>query len=295
MSAAPRGRWKPGLFTILIAMLALGGLGAGLYPMTAQWVTSYNQSLVVEEYRSHLEGTVPPASEQLAQARAYNDALSAGEVVIARNGTRPVSDGAEAGEGFDYESILSASDDGLMGRIRIPKIDVDLPIYHGTGDAALLRGAGHLEGSHFPIGGTSTRSVLSAHRGLANAAMFTDLDRVEVGDIFTVAVFEEVLTYQVITKEVIAPEDSGTLRPVIGEDLVTLITCTPLGINTHRILVTGERVTPTPLAEIAAIDAPSAIPGFPWWIVWGTLGFSAVCAYVVMQGFRDGRHAAQRS
>lgn len=289
VSVARVRTWRPGLFTILIAVLALGGLGAGLYPMTAQWVSSYNQSLIVDGYQAHLDDIDPSVAEQLAQAQAYNDALSAGEVLIERNGTRPVSDGAEAGKGFDYDSILSASDDGLMGRIRIPKIDVDLPIYHGTSDAVLARGAGHLEGSHFPIGGEGTRSVISAHRGLANAAMFTDLDRVEVGDIFTVAVFDEVLTYQVITTEVIAPEDSGTLRPVVGEDLVTLITCTPLGINTHRILVTGERITPTPITEIAAVEAPTELPGFAWWAVWLGVGIVAITVYVVAQGFRDAR------
>ena len=281
--------------TILIAVLALGGLGAGLYPMTAQWVSSYNQSLIVDGYQSRLDDIDPTITEQLERAEAYNDALSAGEVLIERNGTRPVSDGAAAGTGFDYESILAASDDGLMGRIRIPKIDVDLPIYHGTSDAVLARGAGHLEGSHFPIGGEGTRSVISAHRGLADAAMFTDLDRVEVGDIFTVAVFDEVLTYQVITKEVIAPEDSGTLRPVIGEDLVTLITCTPLGINTHRIVVTGERITPTPIDEIAAVDRPSTVPAFPWWAVWLTVGLLAISGYVTTQGVREGRRLPNRS
>lgn len=279
---------------MLITVLALGGLAAGLYPMTAQWVSSYNQSLVVDGYQSLLDDVDPSIDEQLAEAKAYNDALSSGEVLIERNGNIPVSDSARAGSGFDYDNILSATADGLMGRVRVPKIDVDLPIYHGTSDAVLASGAGHLEGSHFPIGGESTRSVITAHRGLADAAMFTDLDRVEVGDIFTVAVFDRVLTYRVITKQVIAPEDTETLRPVAGEDLVTLITCTPLGINTHRILVTGERITPTPAGEIEAIAAPSETPGFPWWSVWGGLGLVVISGYLVSQGFRDARVGRQK-
>lgn len=286
-----RTRWRPGALSILISVIALGGLGVGLYPMTAQWFTSYNQSLVVDGYAARVEGADPSIAEQLAQAQAYNDALTSGEVVLESNANRPVSDGAEAGGGFDYEHLLSAGDDGLMARIRIPKIDVDLPIYHGTSDGVLARGAGHLEGSHLPIGGESTRAVITAHRGLADATMFSNLDQVEVGDIFSVVVFDEMLTYRVTTTEVIAPEDTSTLLPVIGEDLVTLVTCTPLGINTHRILVTGERVTPTPPAEIAAATAPSELPGFPWWALWMGLGVAAVAAYLVTQGFADARRA----
>ena len=260
--------------------------------MTAQWFASYNQSLVVDNYHTTVASVDPSAAEQLADAQAYNDALSAGQVVVARNGTRPVSDGAEAGAEFSYPNLLALSDDGLMGRIRIPKIDVDLPIYHGTSDEVLTRGAGHLEGSHLPIGGEGTRSVITAHRGLASAAMFTDLDRISVGDIFTVAVLDEVLTYQVITTEVIAPEATSTLRPVVGEDLVTLITCTPLGINTHRILVTGKRITPTPIEELAAISAPTDVPGFPWWAVWAGGGVIISLGYLISQGSRDARRVS---
>ncbi|GGM59496.1 class C sortase [Microbacterium saperdae] len=293
MNRARARRWRPGLFTSAIAALALGGLLAGLYPMTAQWVSSYNQSLVVDGYHQAVRTADPSAEEQIAQARAYNDALSSGAVRIERNGSRPVSDGAAAGTGFDYDSILSASGDGLMGRVRIPRIDVDLPIYHGTSDAVLARGAGHLEGSHFPIGGVGTRSVITAHRGLADATMFTDLDRVEIGDTFTVEVFERVLTYRVTETVVIEPDAADTIRPVVGEDLVTLITCTPLGINTHRIVVTGERITPTPVADIDAMAGPSGVPGFPWWAVWFGLGLIVIAAYVAQQGFGDARRRAR--
>ena len=287
MSPTRTRAWRPGPFTIVIAVVALAGAGAGLYPMTAQWVSSYNQSLVVDDYASAVERVDPSAAVQLREARAYNDDLSAGRFVVRRDGGSPISAGASTAGSFDYGSLLRASPDGLMGRVRIPKIDVDLPIYHGTDDAVLARGAGHLEGSHLPIGGPGTRSVITAHRGLADAAMFTDLDRVEVGDGFTVAVFGEVLSYRVTAVEVIDPESTSTLRAIPGEDLVTLITCTPLGINTQRIVVTGERVTPTPAGEIEAIAGPSTVPGFPWWSVWGGAAVVAVGAYVVFQGFRD--------
>lgn len=288
-------RWCPGILTVLITVIAFAGMAAGLYPMTAQWVSSYNQSLIVDDYAAAVDAADPSVVEQLAQAQAYNDALSSGDVLLERNGNQPVSDGARAGEEFDYPDLLSAGDDGLMARIRIPKIGVDLPIYHGTSDDVLARGAGHLEGSHLPIGGENTRAVVTAHRGLANAAMFTNLDQVKEGDLFTVVVFDEVLTYRVTKTEVIAPEDTSTLRPVIGKDLVTLITCTPLGINTHRILVTGERITPTPIAEVRAASAPSDVPGFPWWMVWSVVGAGIISAYLVIQGFADARRTARLS
>ncbi|MFJ2552041.1 class C sortase [Microbacterium sp. NPDC087591] len=286
-SAAAR-RWRPGGLTIVIAVLALGGLGAGLYPMTAAWITSYNQSRVLVGYETAIADVEPSADEQLRQAREYNDALSAG-VVLGENANIPVGDGTLSDDSLDYTKILSANAAGLMARVKIPRIDVDLPVYHGTSDAVLARGAGHLEGSHLPVGGIGTRSVITAHRGLANAAMFTDLDRVEVGDTITVETFGRVLTYRVRETKVIEPDQTDTLRAEPGEDLVTLITCTPLGINTHRILVTGERITPTPEADLSAAGQAPVIPGFPWWAVLGGGGTLLVAAYVVRQGFADAR------
>lgn len=178
---------------------------------------------------------------------------------------------------------------GLMARVKIPAIDVDLPIYHGTSDAVLLEGVGHLEGSSLPIGGPDTHAVLTAHRGLADAAMFTNLDRVKVGDTFTIEVFGEVLTYRVRETKVVAPEDADALRAVPGEDLVTLVTCTPLGINTHRILVTGERITPTPIEDIAAAGQAPDVPGFPWWAVGVLAAILVAEGYVWWSGFNDAR------
>ncbi|MGM1018768.1 MAG: class C sortase [Actinomycetota bacterium] len=281
-------RWKPGGLTVLIAVLALGGLGAGLYPMTAAWITSYNQSKVLVSYESAIADVDPSAEEQLRDAREYNDALSAG-VVLGENANIPVGDGTLSDDSLDYASILRANAEGLMARVKVPRIDVDLPVYHGTSDAVLDRGAGHLEGSHLPVGGMGTRSVITAHRGLANATMFTDLNRVEVGDTITVETFGRVLTYRVRETKVIEPEATDTLRAEPGEDLVTLITCTPLGINTHRILVTGERITPTPETDVTAAGQEPVIPGFPWWAVLGGGGVLLISAYVVRQGFADAK------
>jgi sortase A len=279
-------RWHPTALTVLITVLALGGMFSGLYPMAASWVSSYNQSQVIKSYESKLENVTPDVPQQLAQAREYNNALSSG-VVIGKNANIPVGNGETSNTDLNYDHILSSGADGMIGRIKISAADVDLPIYHGTSDAVLERGAGHLEGSHLPAGGESTRSVITAHRGLANATMFSNLDKVQVGDTFTVEVFGEVLSYQVRDTKVIAPEDTETLRAVPGDDLVSLITCTPLGINTHRIVVTGERITPTPVAEVQAAGEVPAIPGFPWWIVFAILGTGLALAYFVRRGFTD--------
>lgn len=287
-------RWRPGPLTLVIAMLALGGLVAGLYPMSAAWLSSYNQSKIISTATTALPELIPSAAEQLAAAETYNAALSAG-VVLERNGNVPVGDFSLSDASLEYSALLDGGANGLMARVQIPSIGVDLPVYHGTSDEVLARGAGHLEGSHLPVGGVGTRAVLTAHRGLANATMFTNLDDVVVGDTFTVQTLGRVLTYRVRDTQVIEPEETGTLRAEPGSDLVTLVTCTPLGINTHRILVTGERITPTPEPALRAATAPSEIPGFPWWIVYLGTGLLAVTGYVTWQGFVEGALRATRS
>lgn len=289
---ARRRTWRPGILTVLIAVLALTGTAVGIYPMTAQWLTSYNQAQVVDSYHSVVAAADPEPAEQLNLAHDYNDALSVGKVVVGADTNKPQYDGS-ANTAFDYESMLSTGFNGIMARIRIPKIDVDLPVLHGTDDKTLLAGAGHLEGTHLPVGGESTRTVITAHRGLADARMFTDLDQLAVGDTFSIDVFGETLTYQIITIEVIDPSDTGTIRPVVGEDLATLITCTPLGINSHRIVVTGERITPTPIKEVEAAAAPTELPGTPWWIVIAITAAVLISAYVIRRGFVDARLRAR--
>jgi len=139
-------------------------------------------------------------------------------------------------------NILNLNRDGVMGYISIPKIDIKIPIYHGTSSEVLSKGVGHLEGSSFPVGGESTHAILSAHRGLPSARLFTDLDQLEVGDKFYIYILDQVYTYQVDQVLVIEPSETEALQIQDGKDLVTLVTCTPYGVNTHRLLVRGERV-----------------------------------------------------
>jgi sortase A len=286
---AKKGRrpWRPGLLTWLVALLVLVALGMVLYPKASSWQSQYIQSKLLNSYTVEVGDAEPSADVQLKQAYDYNSALSAGAVLEA-NSNKPTGEGAESGV-FDYGKILAVDNSGLMARVKIPGISVDLPIYHGTSDETLLRGAGHLEGSSLPVGGESTHSVITAHRGLATSTMFTNLDKVVEGDRFTIEVFGEVLTYEIRESIVVAPDDTATLATVEGKDLVTLVTCTPLGINSHRILVTGERVTPTPIKDVQDAGKEPTIPGFPWWAVILGGGVTAVGVFVWRAGYSDAR------
>lgn len=286
--AAPPARWRMPWGTAGIALLAVIGALAILYPGTASWFSQYNQSRVVESL-DHVVDEGPPARlmNALAEAREYNEALVSGELgtgaLLDPSSNVPTSDGVSPG-GYDYDQLLRANNAGVMARLRIPAIDVDLPIYHGTSDAVLAKGVGHLEGTSLPVGGLSQHSVLTAHRGLPEATLFNDLNRMRIGDTFTIEVFGEVLTYRTISTETILPDQTQALLPEYGEDLVTLVTCTPLGINTHRYLVTGTRILPTPAADIAAAGERPEIPGFPWWAVALTGVAGAYLAVIYLAG-----------
>ena len=226
------------MISLIPSLLALAGMLLFLYPSISAWIVQYNQSQIIAQYEDSVSKADPSAAEQLALAHRYNDALSSGAVLQA-NSNVPTGDGTSGDASLDYNAILAADSSGLMGRLKVPAADIDLPIYHGTDDETLLRGLGHLEGTSLPVGGQGQRTVVTGHRGLAEARMFTDLDKVQVGDTFTFEVFGEVLTYRVFDKKVVNPEETEALRSEPGRDLATLVTCTPLGINTHRILVTG--------------------------------------------------------
>ncbi|MFP1601831.1 class C sortase [Microbacterium sp. 2216-1] len=265
VTASPSRRARVDVFVpVVVAIVFLAGVLTVLYPTASAWITQYQQSQLISQMSD--EVTLLPAEgidEELGLARLYNAGLT-GQAVLEANSNVPSGEGQSSAK-IDYEQLLSANSSGLMSRIKIPKISADLPIYHGTSDETLLKGIGHLQGTSLPVGGASTHSVLTGHRGLANAEMFTNLDRVAVGDTFTIEVYGDVLTYRVRETQVVEPTDTETLRLVPDADLVTLVTCTPLGINTQRILVTGERVTPTPAGDIAAAGSSPDVPGFPWW------------------------------
>lgn len=282
--------------SLLTALIFIAGLTLLFYPTGASWINQYFQSREIAKVQVNVPNLYPEAAEQLASAHAYNEALASGAVLGASEhvakGSGDINDpGVEP-----YEQQLMGSPDGFMGRVRVDSAGIDLPIYHGTDDETLLKGAGHLRGTSLPVGGINTRTVVTAHRGLAESTLFTHLDKVKKGDIFTFEVLGEIFAYQVADIKVVAPEDTEAIRPVEGKDLATLITCTPIGVNSHRILVTGERIHPTPKNVEDEAKQPSGQPSFPWWaIAYGALNILIIVFTVrrVIATLRDGKRVSR--
>lgn len=223
---------RKNLSTIILILIFLVGLSVMLYPAVSNAVNRKHQSRAVAGYAEEVE--------QLSDAdyQAYFDAADAYNRQL--NTTPNAFYKPELVGG--YAQTLDISGTGIMGYITIPKISVELPIYHGTDEGVLQVAAGHLEGSSLPVGGAGTHAVISAHRGLPSAKLFTNLDELEVGDRFTITVLNRVLTYEVDQISIVLPTETEQLLPTEGMDYVTLMTCTPYGINTHRLLVRGRRV-----------------------------------------------------
>lgn len=229
---------KKHLSTILLLLVFVLGLCILLYPAVSDYWNSMVQSRVIVDYEAALQNmTQEDYSAAFAEADAYNVAL--------RDVAFPMMYYDDLDLRLDlkqYEDILNIKGDGTMGYITIPSIGVELPIYHGTSEAVLNVAAGHIEGTSLPAGGESTHTVLSAHRGLPSAKLFTDLDELKIGDVFTLTILDRVLTYEVDQILIVLPNEVEELYVKEGEDLCTLVTCTPYGINTHRLLVRGHRI-----------------------------------------------------
>jgi len=218
--------------TIILILIFLVGLSVMLYPTVSDYINQKNQSRAVASYSEEVENLSD------VDYQAYFDA--------ADDYNRRLAETPDAfyrpEEVSGYTDTLDVSGTGIMGYITISKIGVELPVYHGTSDGVLQVAAGHLEGSSLPVGGAGTHAVISAHRGLPSAKLFTNLDELEVGDTFTITVLDRVLTYEVDQISIVLPTETDLLQPVEGKDYVTLMTCTPYGINTHRLLVRGKRI-----------------------------------------------------
>lgn len=248
---------------VVVALLTILGAGTMLYPAGASWFSQLEQSRLVLDYSVERDaGDTATERRALADARAYNETLVGGAIGDPQDPATAEGTGDVA---ESYRAQLADGANGVMARIRIPAIAVDLPVYHGTTEETLREGIGHLFGSSLPVGGDGTHAVLTGHRGLPEATLFTDLDRVVVGDLIQIDVEGETLTYRIVSSAVFDPTDTEPLLPVSGADLLTLVTCTPLGINSQRIFVTAERVDNPPAGD-AALVMPE-IPGPPWWTV----------------------------
>lgn len=226
------------LAVITIVLIFLAGIGVMSYPLISSVVNNYVSRSQVKEYSEKVALMPSEKTEELIkQALKYNDQLSDNLVI-----TDPFDQESYDKLSTDYEEVLNIDGGGLIGYVEIPKIDVYLPIYHGTDSTVLSKGAGHMQSTSFPVGGESTHSVISAHSAYPGETFFDYLTDMEVGDEFYIHIVDRTLKYEVDQIEVILPTEINSLRIVEGEDLVTLLTCTPYTINTHRLLVRGKRV-----------------------------------------------------
>ena len=248
-----RHRVDKGKMVLLFALFV--GLAVMLYPTISNWWNSFHSSLAVTNYSETVDSLDEAQKEaMLSEARAFNAQLAdAGEISA-----------LSAVQKERYEQLLNPGNDGIMGSIEIPTLGVKLPLYHGAEEAVLQVGAGHLEWTSLPVGGESTHCVLSGHRGLPTARLFTDIDKLSEGDVFILRVLDEVLYYQVDQKKTVLPDQIDDLRIEEGKDYCTLVTCTPYGINTHRLLVRGHRIDAYDglAEEVGASDAKRVLGGF---------------------------------
>lgn len=263
---------------LVIGIIFLAGLSLLLYPFVANQWNNYRQKQLISGYeqvvseKEAAEGIDYDAERK--KAEEYNEALL--PCVL------PDSFALAESSGVDpvYMNTLNIAGDEMMGSVEIPKIDIKIPIYHTTEEEVLNKGAGHLEGSSLPVGGANTHAVISAHRGLPSASLFTDLDQLKEGDHFLIHVLNETLCYEVDKISVVKPEDTSALAVEDGQDLVTLLTCTPYGVNTERLLVRGHRV---PYVEEEVKEEKTVLSGSSLhtnYLLWVFVGLSVTALFI---------------
>ena len=265
---------------LVIGIIFLAGLSLLLYPFVANQWNNYRQKQLISGYeqvvseKEAAEGIDYDAERK--KAEDYNEALL--PCVL------PDSFALAESSGVDpvYMNTLNIAGDEMMGSVEIPKINIKIPIYHTTEEEVLNKGAGHLEGSSLPVGGANTHAVISAHRGLPSASLFTDLDQMKVGDHFLIHVLNETLCYEVDKISVVKPEDTSALAVEDGQDLVTLLTCTPYGVNTERLLVRGHRV---PYVEEEVKEEKTVLSGSSLhtnYLLWVFVGLSVTALFILV-------------
>lgn len=232
--------------TVILVLMLLAGLSLLLYPSVSDYWNSFHQSQAISQYSEKVKNL-----DKEMRKKMWEDAQSYNQRMKGQNKDYTLSEEEKA----EYESMLNVDSNGIMGYVEIPKINCSLPIYHGTTASVLQTAIGHLEWTSLPVGGESTHCVLSGHRGLPSAKLFTNLDKLNEGDIFMLRVMDEVLTYEVDQILIVEPQQVEALRIVEGKDYCTLVTCTPYGINSHRLLVRGHRIENVKEANKARVAA----------------------------------------
>ncbi|MGN1130261.1 MAG: class C sortase [Ruminococcus sp.] len=256
---------------VFVVLLFVVGIGIMSYPMISAMINNYALSQGSQAYYNTVKSMDNSRyKELLSQAKKYNKSLTDNVII-----TDPFDEEAYKKIGADYKKALDVDGKGMIGYVEIPKISVNLPIYHATTEEVLQKGAGHLQNTSFPVGGKSTHSVISAHTGMPTATMFDYLTEMEKGDVFYIRVIGKTLKYKVDQIKVILPNETENLRVIPGEDYVTLLTCTPYGLNTHRLLVRGVRVPMDKIKEEQGIQQASFQDGYmylfgyrvPYWVM----------------------------
>lgn len=289
---------KKKISTILFGLLFLFGFGVLSYPTVANQWNTYRQSKLISSYRNVVKDMKPEDfTREWEKAEAFNDALVQNNLygdVFGEDDTDLRS--------TEYWKVLNVAEDGVMGYLSVPKIHIKLAVYHGTGDDVLQTGVGHLNGTKLPIGGEGTHSVLAAHRGLPSAKLFTDIDQLEKGDKFYIHVLDEVLAYKVDQiLPMVDKDDRGTIEQALkieeGQDYVTLFTCTPYGVNSHRLLVRGIRVPYNGEEEVAENVSDSMLKAVQnYYMLYLLLGLAITIFVIVFMKFlfkRNGRRKRQ--
>ena len=272
---------------IVICIMFLAGLSLLLYPFVSNQWNSYRQEQLISSYDSQVaqkeETGQIDYQAQWDRANAYNEELLP-SILPDSFAIAEASDEPDP----DYMDSLNLNGDGMMGYVAIPKIDIRIPIYHTVKEEVLEKAAGHLEGSSLPAGGESTHAVISAHRGLPSAALFTDLDKLVEGDHFLLYILDDILCYQVDKISVVEPDDTKDLTVEDGQDLVTLLTCTPYGVNSHRLLVRGHRV---PYEEEMMEETPTSLftgsSLYTSYLLWVIVGLAVTGLFILILYIRE--------
>lgn len=266
---------------ILIIILLICGTGLILYPNVSILLSSFEQASVVEDYKDNVtQYDSKIVKKELAKAEKYNKSVAGTEV------QDPFVPGSGIVLPANYNEILDVKN-GIMGILEIPKIDLELPIYHGVSEDVLRKGVGHLKETGFPIGGAGNHAILSTHRGLPKAKLFTDLDKLEIGDLFYINIYNDILAYRIDQIKVIEPKDTRYLKPLDNKDLVTLLTCTPYGINSHRLIVRGVRTKYIPIEKEAIQN--KKLPIEKYLIIVSVLGFTLILTLYLKHEKKKGK------
>lgn len=267
-------RRKAGLLATIILITA--GFALVFYPAVSEWNNNRLQEQIMAQYDSEVgKAAETEIDEAREKAKDYNEHLQSGSVVL----SDPFDDTKFLPSQETYNQLLNMDGSGVMGYLEIPQLSVELAIYHSTEDSVMRQGAGHLPGTSLPVGGAGSHAVLSSHRGLPSAKLFTDLDKLQTGDEFYIHTLGETLAYKVDQIKTVEPEDVSDLKVMEGEDYVTLVTCTPYSVNTHRLLVRGVR---TEYQEVSGERPPLPKRSLPYSLQSFMVGVPAACGVILV-------------